>query len=286
MLNLTGVFMNKAKVINLVLTVLSLLVAQPGFAGRDGGGAIYAKVDGKWVLLDELEASRELDVTQLPAFSKVNAVLQAVAQEIPSFAKAMSLTLTKTWHRVPFELKCESADTPVDVQVVNAACQEEHDVWVSEAFLDREDTYRLITHELIQGIRLARGKNSISAFSVRTINMSITSEPFPSAETLAEKIKRYKMGAYMTRKEENQIQNERQAYLNELCKPGWEGVDGLDSFKIYGRFHDKWCSNAADGRFTPGLQDGYWRLLVRDYSLRPEFSGPASICSKFVMGSK
>jgi hypothetical protein len=185
---------------------VTLLAATQALAGAgSSGGGIYGKVNGKWVLLDELEEGTLIYPGQSGNFPAVEQKLKEVESTVPEFAPKLRNALTaKTWHLVPFELRCEDPNTPLKTEESVGACQDEHDVWIEEEKFKSVDQSKLIVHELIQSVRLelnASQEAKIPTANVRALYRTLYRSPLPSETELLKKLAEIGFGSYQTRTE-------------------------------------------------------------------------------------
>jgi hypothetical protein len=126
--------------------------------------------------------------------------------------------------------------------------------------LNDPEVYKLITHELVQSIRLYRNRERteqylIPASSVRAINHAIDTLPLADARTLAKKIERYDLGSFMTIDDVNLLKTEKTAYYSDFCTDNKKWVD-----ERYIRINTL-LTKSVDGRNDLALQTGYLWLV-------------------------
>ncbi|OQW46981.1 MAG: hypothetical protein A4S09_16180 [Proteobacteria bacterium SG_bin7] len=194
------------KISSLVI-ILGLIAALPVLAkdgGRDSGGGFYGKVQGQWILLDELEEGVPLDVNIEPFKSHVEKVTRKIhdlANSVPEFARELTLPLQKKWHLVDFEISCEDPESMLKIEKSAGACQNDNDVFVEKSKYETSPE-RLITHELVQGVRLSKNKTPhserISPADVRAITTAIKNEIYRDESKFVGELEKYGFGKYET----------------------------------------------------------------------------------------
>lgn len=242
--NKTWTQIGLAAVIALISALPSIsALAANGSAGSEGsGGGIYGKVKGKWFLLDDLEEGKIIDLKNEPSFFKVAEQLMALDKILPELAQQLREPLkNKTWHMVSFELRCEEAASPLDVEQTPGACQDDNDVWVSEPIFSAVDPAKLIMHELVQGIRLHERDRTITRADVRAVTRILDRVPLLDENSLRDQLMKYHFKRYKT-------YSEIQAYEARMAPVREAEARYEKASTIAYDLANRHCSNPIDAR--------------------------------------
>lgn len=190
------------------LFICSLVFSLQAFAGaRSSGGAFYGWVKGEWVLLDLIEEGKVIYPDQEPYFEEVEKVLLRLDSAVPAFSRELRAALTnKSWHLVPFQLRCEDPETILTLGKTAIGCQDENDVWIEESKFHWIRKSDFILHELIQSVRLTKNpslppEHQIPASAVRGLFRVLSQKPFPTENLLKLRLASYRFGDYQTNSE-------------------------------------------------------------------------------------
>lgn len=184
---------------------------EPSHLGGDPGGGHYLLTEeNKWKLLDDVERKEVLDFIKHPDkvhFEEVTSIIVKLQKAVPEFANQLKKVLAKNWFKLPYEIRCEDADSVINDDSIQAgACQYPYDIFVNTDKYST-DPVGLIIHELVQGIRLeknmTRNKNNrVSKMAVRAIKNAIDKwiniESTDLEAKLANELRKYNFGNYQT----------------------------------------------------------------------------------------
>lgn len=197
-----NMFNLRIKVMAILLTALPIFAKATGGAGP--GGGFYGKVNGQWILIDDLEQGKIFHPEKEAYFKSVEEILIQIDQKLPELGKDLRVPLAeKTWHLVPFEILCEDPKSPIQVESAAGACQDDNDVFIEEAKFNLVAKDQLILHELVQGRRLQLNKERkpedlIPPASVRGLKRLLTAANDLDEMTLKSKVAKYGFGIYQT----------------------------------------------------------------------------------------
>ncbi|HAR42115.1 MAG TPA: hypothetical protein DCS07_05710 [Bdellovibrionales bacterium] len=244
---------------NRTLTILALvgmsvsLLSSLCFAGNENsGGGFYGLVNGQWILLDDLEQGMVIHPESESYFEPVALALKHLDRTVPGFGKDLRTPLEKTWHLVPFPIRCEDPASPVQVVQAAGACQDDNDIFIEESKFNAAAKDQLILHELIQGRRLALNKTrssdqQVSPANVRGLKRFLSSNPSATEAAIQDKIEKYGFGTYQTYSEITRA-NEKAGPVEEQYN---EAMD---------LFHKHCNAPIADLAGLDGAQGAYFAL--------------------------
>ncbi|MDZ4661606.1 MAG: hypothetical protein SGJ18_08300 [Pseudomonadota bacterium] len=189
-----------------IFLAITLTVAPHfAFAGGTGpGGGFYGKVNGHWILIDDLEQGKIIHPEKEGFFKSVEEILIQIEQKLPELAKDLRVPLAeKTWHLVPFEILCEDPKSHIQVETAAGACQDDNDIFIEEAKFKVVAKDQLILHELVQGRRLLLNKERktedlIPPASVRGLKRVLTAVGDLEEMAFSSKVSKYGFGNYQT----------------------------------------------------------------------------------------